>query len=613
MMANKQMKTLTIGSSTYDIVDAEARSQKVDKIEGKGLSTNDYDNIEKQKVSDTYNEINNLKSDLANKLPKSPNNWEAWTAEEQAVAREKMGVDVIEDKLDVLWKLNEGISYDFVTDSTEGYTKTVPSGGKYAAIELIGGKTVVWNQLVNHDIIAPTPVTSNGVTWTYNGDGSYTLTGTITGTYSTLNVIQNSFSNVGCLIVGHKYLYNLSSKNITATSTNDIFTISEIGDNPRIYMQISGRTTGDEINEKITPRFIDLTLMFGEGNEPTSTNDECIKWIEQYAKVHPEHNAGELVSADVESVVDRGQNLFDKSTAIQNKYITPSGEIGEAKNFYLSDYISCRDFTDVSISKGGGIVWYGDDGSVLGFVGGKSAAIFQTYTKPSGAVKFQFDMPGQILDDHSTIMCVSGVYTENTIPSFTPYKKPTTYTIPAAVRNLPGYGWSAGSVYNGIERTENGWQYVQRVDRIDMTDISYSRTLITNNYWFYCSLSNLMSLPKFVGFCINAKYGLSKRNVYFAYTDKSYFIGNNQQAPVIYIRDDSYTDADTFKTAMQGVILYYELAEPVITDITDLMMDFPKNFEVEAGGTITFNNTVELPVPNTVKYLRALAEVEVSV
>lgn len=38
-----------------------------------------------------------------------------------------------------------------------------------------------------------------------------------------------------------------------------------------------------------------------------------------------------------------------------------------------------------------------------------------------------------------------------------------TYPIPAAVQALPGYGWSAGSVANTIERTENGWQYVQRV------------------------------------------------------------------------------------------------------------------------------------------------------
>lgn len=38
-----------------------------------------------------------------------------------------------------------------------------------------------------------------------------------------------------------------------------------------------------------------------------------------------------------------------------------------------------------------------------------------------------------------------------------------TYPIPAAVKDLPGYGWSSGSVANTVERTENGWQYVQRV------------------------------------------------------------------------------------------------------------------------------------------------------
>ena len=47
MMANKQMKTLTIGSSTCDVVDAEARAQKVDKIEGKGLSASDYTDEDK--------------------------------------------------------------------------------------------------------------------------------------------------------------------------------------------------------------------------------------------------------------------------------------------------------------------------------------------------------------------------------------------------------------------------------------------------------------------------------------------------------------------------------------------------------------------------------------
>lgn len=43
-------------------------------------------------------------------------------------------------KLDALWKLNQGISYEFQTDNAEAYQKTVPSGAKMVSIKSIGGK-----------------------------------------------------------------------------------------------------------------------------------------------------------------------------------------------------------------------------------------------------------------------------------------------------------------------------------------------------------------------------------------------------------------------------------------------------------------------------------------
>ena len=60
---------------------------------------------------------------------------------------------------------------------------------------------------------------------------------------------------------------------------------------------------------------------------------------------------------------------------------------------------------------------------------------------------------------------------------------------------------------------------------------------------------------------------------------------------------------------MSGVMLYYELATPIITDITNLMTDFQEPFQVEAGGTITFENAAKLTVPNSVEYVVSLAEV----
>ena len=72
------------------------------------------------------------------------------------------------------------------------------------------------------------------------------------------------------------------------------------------------------------------------------------------------------------------------------------------------------------------------------------------------------------------------------------------------------------------------------------------------------------------------------------------------------ICDTNYTDAAAFKTAMNGVMLYYELETPIITDITEDMLE---PFAVEGGGTLTFTNAAQLPVPSSVEYIVSLAEV----
>ncbi|SCJ01352.1 Uncharacterised protein [uncultured Ruminococcus sp.] len=81
----------------------------------------------------------------------------------------------------------------------------------------------------------------------------------------------------------------------------------------------------------------------------------------------------------------------------------------------------------------------------------------------------------------------------------------------------------------------------------------------------------------------------------------------------VYVNDTSYTDVTAFKQAIQGVILYYELANPIVTDISTLIDDdFLRNIEVEAGGSITFknsNDSYRIPVPSEEEYVVKLSEV----
>ena len=88
------------------------------------------------------------------------------------------------------------------------------------------------------------------------------------------------------------------------------------------------------------------------------------------------------------------------------------------------------------------------------------------------------------------------------------------------------------------------------------------------------------------------------------------------------VKDTAFEDSSkttdenlaAFKVAMQGVILYYELAEEEIIDISDIIDSMPyDSFEVEAGGTLTFKNSngdnFRFPIPNEEEYVVSLAEV----
>lgn len=179
-----------------------------------------------------------------------------------------------------------------------------------------------------------------------------------------------------------------------------------------------------------------------------------------------------------------------------------------------------------------------------------------------------------------------------------PYFK-RTIPIPEAVQALDGYGWGVNdSVYNYIDYEKK--QFVKRVGVVDMG---------TLNWWyssgiFQSDLSNLKYsrngiIPNML--CsIYTTIGAKSSSDFGNVEDKSITV--NYTMPRIYVKDAAYTDATAFKNAMSGVMLYYELAEPIVTDISDILP--ADNFiEVEGGGTITAVNENGFDVPSEITYM----------
>lgn len=390
-------------------------------------------------------------------------------------------------KLDALWKLNQGISYEFQTDEAEAYQKTVPSGAKMANVKSIGGKTIVWNQL---NLNNQNSITRDGISFTNNKDGSWTITGTCSASNGN-NISFPVYLFSKQFVSGHNYLVKAnkySDENYGFALNGATFPLKKAAIinyafNPVIF--VKDKVTVDNVTMRMN--IFDLTQMFGAGNEPSTPEEFEAMFPANY---YP-YNAGELISASVNEVI----------------------------------YLDAK-------------------------------------------------------------------------------SQETSYPIPQAILDLDGYGDGVtDNVYNYVD-LENK-KYHKRVGKVDLGTVNMN---LIGSGLFFAELKNAKPDTQ-NAICNKYKYGSRQSTSELA--QGSFIIGNGSY---LYIKDTNYADSETFNQSLSGVMLYYELAEEQITDISDLIGDtLQEPIEVEAGGTLMFKNShgddYRIPVPSSEEYVISLAEV----
>lgn len=556
-------------------------------------------------------------------------------------------------------ELNKGQTWDFEVDTQEAYQRQVPSGAKAGAVMAVGGKTVVWNQCLSlkkgsigsnlgasgMTIITYGDVTSSTIVQSLNANAfvlrrllpeayelvsnrMYLMLADLKYTTATTQ-IDVRFQHEGIAVTPVKKLMVTKTWQNLAFIAKMITTISSVF----IYIDTSAKLLPGDTVELRNPHMVDLTLLYGPGNEPTDTSDPRIAKIEAYAAKHPEYNGGELVSAEVDSVVERGANLINiqalqewwpNDTEVDGDILYVKKNSGGAngiveKRFPISipsgAVISAKGVkpqSNMVMSKNARISFVLANGQIL------ECFLSDKYNTPKEVenVVASNDIIAAYLD-YTTPDNFFGIanlmirlpYASST---YSPYHQET-YPIPSAVRNLPGYGWSAGNVSNTVERTENGWQYVQRVRSVDLGTLDWvaqKNVLYSSQYFASQSITHPTKAPAF----LTAAYAMASSSNVVA-TDKSCWVSFNwgEDGRVI-IRDDKYADAASFKSAMRGMLLYYELSDYITTDITALMGDSLAPFAVEAGGSITMHHPkadegFAVDVPAKIQYITKLSEV----
>lgn len=328
---------------------------------------------------------------------------------------------------------------------------------------------------------------------------------------------------------------------------------------------------------------------------------------------HSEVIGGEIVSAGVTEIVEQGKNLFDIEKCVSLvPYYGFEIDTNKTLKIALKDEKSCP--TGVSF----GIVYIFHDNTMANWLitsKGVVGAITDSSTMVGATQVMVACYPGnketmQSIADAFDIMLVDGIYKSDTMPAYTPYHR-NAHKIPEAIKALPGYGWSAGTAKNYVDYENK--RYVQCVNSVDLGTLTWTAGESVSFKTHHLAGQKLTKSYSIAPNFICPKYSTKTQNESWGKTSITGISATSNVNGYIYVNDTSYTDAAAFKQAMSGVMLYYELANPIITDISTLIPDdFLRNIEVEAGGSVTFknrNDSYRIPVPSEEEYIVKLSEV----
>ena len=403
------------------------------------------------------------------------------------IGRVKMSDKELKRRVDALYSIGQGITHKFETDSSSAYAKTIPTGSRLMSVKSVGGRSIVWNQLISQIV----EKTSNGIATTKVDSKSLHISGTSSAVcFIPISPVQTGISN-------HKYLFHSHASDTTALSSgtgfyNDnggnrwheygkgiIFTMDGNG-TIAIAFRVNSNIT---VDFSITPQIYDLTAMFGSENEPTSVEE----FEEMFPADYYPYCAGEVVSAGVESVVEQGRNLWDEVWGVGSINASSGNDEGSKEAIYSKNYTPIiPNSTYIFVYAGSAKIenvktrFYDHNKKYIGYNDNNGQIVYpnKAFITPLNAFYVRFTLPpdyGNVYkNDIALIADSSGAYA--------PFHR-NEYPIPETIKALPGYGIEGNVTdYEAKTYTQNNTidgTAIKALDTPIVTDIS---TLIPDDF-----------------------------------------------------------------------------------------------------------------------------------
>lgn len=393
-----------------------------------------------------------------------------------------------------------------------------------------------------------------------------------------------------------------------------------------------------KMSDKELKRRVDALFDIGQGithRFETDSETAYAKTVPTGAKLmgvksiggHSEVIDGEIVSAGTEEVVEQGKNLFDYTdktyhganvNKVENGVIYTKGLTTTALNIptIAENKYTLSFKVKSNAANQSGLRWSLQKGKNTSYA--HDSSLIKSEVGYTANTEYQAVATFVATTDFVSLCTIVGMVYDvqlelgDTATDYSPFYQ-TEYPIPEAIKALPGYGWSAGTARNYVDYENK--RYVQCVSSVDLGTLSWvagvgGKVSFQTSQVTGQKLTKNYSVPPNI---ICSKYSTKTQNELWGHINVTGITADANTDGYIDVNDTSYTDATAFKQAMQGVTLYYELANPIVTDISTMLTDdFLRNLTIEAGGSITFkggNDDYRIPVPSEEEYIVKLSEV----
>lgn len=495
---------------------------KVDKVSGKGLSTEDYTTAEKTKLAGiaTGATKTTIKNDL--------------TTTTAGSALDASQGKVLADRITTMQS-------DTSVHAASGASlslQTAKGGMRFVEDGAIGGQTHKSKNMIPYPY-SISNATYNGVTYTINADGSIALSGKCT-TDSVLRLWQEpgaiaDLSNKIHYSAGDRFWgkdCQITIRNDDGTSTSPRL------DEGKVWVaEKSGYIVGiryylihDKVyNETAYPIFMKYT-------------DGADTSFEPY---------GIRSAGDGYGCVDLGSLTWSYSNSI---FAARLSDAKKPASNYVAPNIVCSIYRTVRRS---GSVSFDDSDKVIGISAANDVIIKDSaYTTVSDFVEHIKGIyiayepnDGTTPSQYALVVEEVGENGESkTIP----------IPIPHPVRGI-------GDVKEMVHKVGQQWVEDSRYAQKNLGELTFTRN--ANYGFFYAELPDgkYTGLTNGIATALCERYQLNSTQHYINMSNGDFSVGSNLISVgkcALVIKDTSYTDAAAFKAAMSGVMLIYELATP---------------------------------------------------